>query len=467
MHDVLAQISASGEESQRKPRRRSQSTPRAVPSSAAEQADANRVDAEASSALSVPSGQNQLNEQAVSESSQINLDRFFESFARAGVQSQSSRRTSEASMRSENRVHFRDHDSVIPNELAREENSRNEAINSSGNTASSGLPGILCHGPRPMVPRIERAPNPGASMVCHQGSGYGTGVGHVESPIDRGVRGNHEIPRREQIHADPSVRRSFAEEIPIQSQIYEARQMRQRPYREPESARGYSPPRGMNREEHWRNVETQDRNLVATPYVNAIRNEGSQSRYDAFANRSPLIGRESSRIDRDGQRAIGLLGSRPYRSQPDYFGPGQINRHEPLYRQNEWPLQQGYQHGNQQNPYFPSPSYYGSVPIRKSVPVNQWRISFSGEEKSEVKTDLNIHDFLEQVEMFSRAENIPEPELLRQIVHLLHGRARAWYQNVYRQIFSWQQFIQAIKEKFLPLDNLFNLLLEMENRFHR
>lgn len=101
------------------------------------------------------------------------------------------------------------------------------------------------------------------------------------------------------------------------------------------------------------------------------------------------------------------------------------------------------------------------------MPVNQWRISFSGKERSDCKTDLNIHDFFEQVEMFSRAENIPEPELLRQIVHLLNGRARAWYQNVYRQVGSWNEFIRAIKTKFLPLDYHFNLLVEIENRFQR
>lgn len=117
--------------------------------------------------------------------------------------------------------------------------------------------------------------------------------------------------------------------------------------------------------------------------------------------------------------------------------------------------------------YQSTPPFYGSVPMRKSVPVNQWRISFSGEERSDNKTDLAIHDFLEQVEMFSRAEGIPECELLRQIVHLLNGRARAWYQNVYRRIYTWGDFIAAIKRKFLPLDYHFNVLVEIENRLQR
>lgn len=82
------------------------------------------------------------------------------------------------------------------------------------------------------------------------------------------------------------------------------------------------------------------------------------------------------------------------------------------YWRNSYPPRE--HHNDQQYPeWYRIPSHmkmntpvsYGSIPIRKTVPVNQWKISFSGEERTE-KSDLNIHDFLEQVEMFSRAQNI-------------------------------------------------------------
>lgn len=64
---------------------------------------------------------------------------------------------------------------------------------------------------------------------------------------------------------------------------------------------------------------------------------------------------------------------------------------------------------------------------RRSVPVNQWKISFSGEPNSANRNDLSIHDFIEQRNMFRIAEKIPENDLLSQEVHLLSEKARAWY----------------------------------------
>lgn len=51
--------------------------------------------------------------------------------------------------------------------------------------------------------------------------------------------------------------------------------------------------------------------------------------------------------------------------------------------------------------------------------------------------------------------------------HILHDRARAWYQNVYKQIYTWSDFVRLIKSKFLPLDYHFSLLVELEQRYQR
>lgn len=69
--------------------------------------------------------------------------------------------------------------------------------------------------------------------------------------------------------------------------------------------------------------------------------------------------------------------------------------------------------------------------------------------------------------MFRRAECVSEQELLYQVVHLLNGRARAWYQNVYRHVSTWPEFVTAIKGKFLSPGYQYNLLVEIEGRLQR
>lgn len=66
--------------------------------------------------------------------------------------------------------------------------------------------------------------------------------------------------------------------------------------------------------------------------------------------------------------------------------------------------------------------------------------------------------------MFRRSGGIEEDDLLLQVCHLLGGSARAWFQNVYRDIRTWRDFTVAIKAKFLATDYNFSLIAEVENR---
>lgn len=96
--------------------------------------------------------------------------------------------------------------------------------------------------------------------------------------------------------------------------------------------------------------------------------------------------------------------------------------------------------------------------------MNHWRVIFSGDAASTNKYDLNIHNFLDQVEMCRRAEGMSQAEMLRKVGHLLAGSARAWYQNVYHHMRTWQEFEAAIKAKFLASDYNFSLIAEVESR---
>lgn len=108
-----------------------------------------------------------------------------------------------------------------------------------------------------------------------------------------------------------------------------------------------------------------------------------------------------------------------------------------------------------------------NTPSVKPVPVNQWRISFSGDSNPTNKHDLKIHNFIEQVELFRRASSISEADLLLQVIHLLAGSARAWFQNKSRHIRSWRQFVQALRANFLPSDYNFDLITQANQRRQR
>lgn len=60
---------------------------------------------------------------------------------------------------------------------------------------------------------------------------------------------------------------------------------------------------------------------------------------------------------------------------------------------------------------------------QKCVPVHQWKVFFSGDGKG-----LHLYDFLSQISMYKRSEQVSDEEMLASIVHLLNGRARLWYQ---------------------------------------
>lgn len=76
------------------------------------------------------------------------------------------------------------------------------------------------------------------------------------------------------------------------------------------------------------------------------------------------------------------------------------------------------------------------------------RFCFTGETPKN-QHELELFDFLENIEMHRRAERMPEGELVGKIVHLLRGRTRSWYQLAYRNIGT--SFIDAMETKYRAL----------------
>lgn len=129
-------------------------------------------------------------------------------------------------------------------------------------------------------------------------------------------------------------------------------------------------------------------------------------------------------------------------------------RYEPHFENNEngrIPIYNDRQTGRRQQSYFE-----GNV--RKSKPIYQWQINFSGEK------GLSLNDFLDQVEMMAYSEGYRDRDLFESILHLLSGRAYAWYREIYRTLRSWEEFKRAIRQEFLPEDYEHMLRWEIDNR---
>lgn len=100
--------------------------------------------------------------------------------------------------------------------------------------------------------------------------------------------------------------------------------------------------------------------------------------------------------------------------------------------------------------------------IRKTVPVHQWRCSFSGDGKG-----AHLYDFLTQVSIFQRSEHVSNVDLFESIIHLLNGRARLWYLATRDQYENWNDFVVALKAEFLPENYDFILMNDISNRVQK
>lgn len=107
-------------------------------------------------------------------------------------------------------------------------------------------------------------------------------------------------------------------------------------------------------------------------------------------------------------------------------------------------------------------SYIPRSRPRNAVPINQWKITFSGDGNG-----LHLYDFLKQVQIFQRAENVSDDEMLHSIIHLLAGRARSWYFSVVDHFVSWPQIVTAMKREFLPSNYEYMLFSDISNRVQK
>lgn len=100
--------------------------------------------------------------------------------------------------------------------------------------------------------------------------------------------------------------------------------------------------------------------------------------------------------------------------------------------------------------------------VRKSVPINQWKIQFSGD-----GVGLHLYDFLSQVALFQRSESVADEEMVFSVIHLLSGRARLWFLSVCDTFVDWADVVHALKREFLPANYDYLLFNDITNRQQR
>lgn len=97
---------------------------------------------------------------------------------------------------------------------------------------------------------------------------------------------------------------------------------------------------------------------------------------------------------------------------------------------------------------------------RKSIPVNQWNVKFSGDESG-----LSLSEFLGEVELFAKSERLSREDLFDSAVHLFAGPARKWFKAQYLDFNSWDELVEDLKFEFQPEYYDYMLLSEIDSRF--
>lgn len=99
------------------------------------------------------------------------------------------------------------------------------------------------------------------------------------------------------------------------------------------------------------------------------------------------------------------------------------------------------------------------APRRRTVPIHQWRVTYSGDGKG-----LHLYDFLSELKMLQRSERASDEDLFESVMHLLSGPARRWYRSWFDTLNCWADFVAAIKIEFLPPQYDYRLLSSISSR---
>lgn len=107
-------------------------------------------------------------------------------------------------------------------------------------------------------------------------------------------------------------------------------------------------------------------------------------------------------------------------------------------------------HHNQRSHFRNSSTYpiYRNEPTPMRINVLEWQFYFSGLNPSEDPKSIDVESFLHKIRDHMRAEGIEPNEMLDKVQQLLRGPASDWYAYASRNIYTWQEFTQKIRNRF-------------------
>lgn len=91
--------------------------------------------------------------------------------------------------------------------------------------------------------------------------------------------------------------------------------------------------------------------------------------------------------------------------------------------------------------------------------MEKWPIRYSGD------GGLSLTDFLLKIELYAKAEDVPEHELYRGIFKLLEGVAMEWYEVKAQEYRTWKELVQGMKSRFLSQNYEYRAREEILSRF--
>lgn len=174
----------------------------------------------------------------------------------------------------------------------------------------------------------------------------------------------------------------------------------------------------------------------------------------------------------------------PYHNPMDYNHPiqNQPFRNDNYNHYQRPPFEYGYQEQRANYPHqYENPNYhdqpFGINNERAFYPRNDdfeaqgppqnrnnrynilsWKLTFTGE------GGISIHDFLIQIPLMARADQISDNTLLASAIHLFGGSAREWYIAFQHTFYTWGDLVTALREQFLPEDSDYILMKKIESR---
>lgn len=100
----------------------------------------------------------------------------------------------------------------------------------------------------------------------------------------------------------------------------------------------------------------------------------------------------------------------------------------------------------------------------RPMAVKDWKLCFSGDPKTAGKHDVNIHQFVNRVQDYSKNADMSPQDALQIVPHLLTGSASDWYDSEGRYCRTWKSFVKQLRAHFLPLSSDYELIVEANQR---